>query len=247
MRILLLGGTTEAAALAATLATQRISAVFSYAGRTANPVPQPIPQRVGGFGGADGLATYLTSENITHIIDATHPFAAQISRNAVTASHATGTPLLAYVRPPWQPQPADRWTQAIDINAVIAALPAAPTNIFLAIGKQHLAPFIAKPQHHYLLRLVDAPGDLPLPNATAIIGRGPFTHQNDTELLRHHAITHIVAKNAGGQGAVAKITAARALGLRVILIDRPELPPRQTAQTIPEVMAWLAHSADLGV
>jgi precorrin-6A/cobalt-precorrin-6A reductase len=134
-----------------------------------------------------------------------------------------------------------------DIDAAVAALPAAATRVFLAIGKQNLAPFAAKPQHFYLLRLVDQPAALPLPDAAAVIGRGPFDVAGDTALLQTHAITHIVAKNAGGSGAAAKLAAARALGLRVILIDRPVLPPRQVAGTVAEVMAWLGHSAERGV
>jgi precorrin-6A/cobalt-precorrin-6A reductase len=247
MRILLLGGTTEASNLAVALVRRGVDAVFSYAGRTAQPVAQPLPTRLGGFGGVAGLVAYVQAQGITHIVDATHPFAAQMSRNAVAAGVACGVQLLALERKPWASVQGDEWLHVPDIEAAVEALPDAPTSVFLAIGKQNLAPFAAKPQHFYLLRLVDRPDTLPLPNAAAVIARGPFDVASDTALLQAHAITHIVAKNAGGIGAEAKLTAARALGLRVILIDRPVLPPRQVAGSVAEVMAWLGHSAERGV
>lgn len=248
-RILLLGGTTEASRLAAHLAALGVDAVFSYAGRTAAPVAQPLPTRIGGFGGAEGLAAYLASERITHVIDATHPFAAQMSRHALTACAATGTPLLAHERSPWTPAPSDRWLSVPDTGAAVAALPDAPARVFLAIGKQTLDPFAAKPQHQYLLRLVDPPeGPLPLPRCTALVAKGPFTAEGDEALLREHGITHIVAKNSGGAGAEAKLVAARTLGLPVVMIDRPALPPRDRAETLDQVMAWLdAHPTRRGV
>lgn len=238
-RILLLGGTTEASLLARLLAGARMDAVFSYAGRTGAPVAQPLPTRIGGFGGAEGLAAFLRAEGIGHVIDATHPFAAQMSRNAVAACAATGIPLAALERPAWTPGPGDRWTRVPDIPAAVAALPEAPARIFLAIGKLHLAGFAARPQHHYLLRLVDPPGALPLPDAAVVIARGPFTPEGDLALLAEHRIGHIVAKNAGGMGARAKLDAARTLGLPVILIDRPVLPPRRIFTEPEEVMGWL--------
>ncbi|MCE5975026.1 cobalt-precorrin-6A reductase [Sinirhodobacter sp. WL0062] len=241
-RILLLGGTTEASRMARALAEAGLPAVFSYAGRTEAPVAQPIPTRVGGFGGPEGLAEYIRAEAITHVIDATHPFAAQMSRNAITACAASGTPLLALERPAWAAQPGDSWTHVPDIAGAIASLPDASARVFLAIGKQNLTAFAAKPQHHYLLRLVDPPeGALPLPDAQAVIARGPFSPEGDEALLRAHAITHIVAKNAGGAGAEAKLIAARALHLPVILIDRPALPPRETVASVDQALAWIAH------
>lgn len=226
-----------------------MDAVFSYAGRTEAPVAQPLPMRIGGFGGVAGLVDYLRHEGISHVVDATHPFAAQMSRNAIEACAQTGTPLVALERPAWAPGSGDDWRSVADIAGAVAALPEAPARVFLAIGKQTLAPFAAKPQHHYLLRLVDPPeAALPLPQASVVIARGPFDVAADTALMRAHAITHIVAKNAGGAGAEAKLTAARALRLPVILIDRPALPPRKVLATVPEVMGWLSHTAtDRGV
>ncbi|RHZ93295.1 cobalt-precorrin-6A reductase [Cereibacter sphaeroides] len=247
MRILLLGGTTEASRMARALAEAGLPAVFSYAGRTAAPVAQPLPLRVGGFGGTEGLAAYIRAEGITHVIDATHPFAAQMSRNAVEACAATGTALVALERAPWAAGPGDRWLRVPSIEAAAEALPEAPARVFLAIGRLHLAAFAGRAQHHYLLRLVDPPDALPLPRAETIVARGPFTLAEDLDLLRRHGIQWIVAKNAGGEGARAKLDAARELGLPVVLIDRPAIPPRPRVETPEAVLGWLAHPADLGV
>lgn len=234
--------------MARRLANDRVDAVFSYAGRTGAPVAQPLPTRIGGFGGPEGLARYLAEEGITHVVDATHPFAAQMSRNAVAACAAGGVPLCAFERAPWASGPGDDWRHVADLAAAVAALPDRPARVFLAIGRQNLDPFAAKPQHHYLLRLVDPPdGPLPLPDTTVIIARGPFDAAADRTLMAAERIEVVIAKNAGGTGARAKLDAARALGLPVILIDRPALPPRRIARTVEEVMAFLAHPADLGV
>jgi precorrin-6A/cobalt-precorrin-6A reductase len=239
-RVLLLGGTTEAAAMAQALATAKVEAVYSYAGRTEAPAAQPLPVRVGGFGGPAGLAAYLTARGITHLIDATHPFAAQMSRNAVAASRITGTPMIALERPPWQATSGDRWTHVPDLAAAVAALGQTPRRVFLAIGRLGLDAFAAAPQHHYLLRLVDPPKEaLPLPRAEAVIARGPYTAEGDRALLSANGIDILVAKNAGGTGAEAKLTASRDLGLPLILIDRPPVPDRPVARRVAEVMAWL--------
>ncbi len=228
--------------MARALAEAGVEAVYSYAGRTEAPVAQPLPVRIGGFGGAEGLAAYLRAERITHLIDATHPFAARMSRNAVEACAATQTPLIALEREPWQAGEGDRWTHVPDVAGAVAALGQAPQRVFLAIGRQSLDAFAVAPQHHYLLRLVDPPTEpLPLPRAEAVIARGPFTVQGDLALLRDHGIEVIVAKNAGGAGAEAKLVAARQLGLPVILIDRPPVPERRVARTVAEVMGWLAR------
>ena len=248
MRVLLLGGTTEATALAHAIASVGIDAIFSYAGRTENPIKQPLPTRLGGYGGVKGLADYIIDAQITHLVDATHPFATQISRNAVEACAMTQTPMIAHERPPWLPQPGDDWLPVADTEAAVAALPSTPARIFLAIGKQTLAAFATQPQHFYLLRLIDAPDTpLPLPNAKVVLDRGPFTVESDMALMRAHAITHIVAKNSGGVGALAKLEAARRLHLPVILIARPAITDRPMARTIPAVMEWLHHCARLGV
>ena len=245
MRVLLLGGTTEASQLARALTSAQIDAVFSYAGRTELPVAQPLPTRVGGFGGVAGLQAWLQAQRITQVVDATHPFAAQMSGNAVQACAAAGVPLLAFERPAWQAQVGDQWQYVGDIAGAVAALPQTPARVFLAIGRQSLLSFAHGGQHHYLLRLVDAVPAVPLPNAQVVIARGPFTVDGDCALLREHGITHVVAKNSGGTGAAAKLEAARCLGVPVILIDRPKVPQRQTAATLAAVMAWLdSHQGD---
>ncbi|GLS86525.1 precorrin-6A reductase [Cypionkella aquatica] len=244
-RILLLGGTTEASLLARALAEAGGDAVFSYAGRTDHPVAQPLPMRVGGFGGVGGLVGYLRAENIGAVVDATHPFAAQMSRNAVEACGLAGVPLIGLERAAWAAEAGDNWLHVASIEAAIAALPDAPARVFLAIGKQNLSGFAAKP-HHYLLRLVDAPESSPLPDCTVVLARGPFEVVGDKTLMLQHKISHIVAKNAGGAGAAAKLVAARDLGIPVILIERPALPARRVVGSVAEVMAWLSH-ADLGV
>lgn len=248
MRVLLLGGTTEASALAKALADQAVDTTLSYAGRTRNPVAQPVPTRIGGFGGVDGLTRYLRDHAITHLIDATHPFAAQMSLNAHAASAAAGIPLTRFERAPWQAQAGDDWRHVPDLSAAVNTLPDTPAIIFLAIGKQHIAGFAAKPQHRYILRFVDRPdAPLPLPDAQVIVARGPFDVAGDTALMRDHSVTHIVAKNAGGTGAEAKIVAARSLGLPMIMIDRPSLPQAHISRGVEDALAWLTHEALRGV
>jgi len=247
MRALLLGGTGDANALAQALVRARIDAIYSYAGRTQIPLPHALQTRIGGFGGAAGLADYIRQENITHVIDATHPFAAEMSRHAVEACGATHTPLIALERAPWMRVNGDNWIEIADIDAAVAALPDVPARAFLAIGRQHIAPFAAKPQHAYTLRFVDTPeGALPLPNVEVIVSRGPFTLQGDRELMASRKIDVLVARNSGGSGARAKIDAARELGIPVIMITRPALPERPRVERVEEVMAWLAHDARLG-
>ncbi|MDE3239778.1 MAG: cobalt-precorrin-6A reductase [Paracoccaceae bacterium] len=247
-RVLLLGGTTEASQLARTLAAVGMDAVFSYAGRTDAPMTQPLATRVGGFGGVAGLVNYLKAEGITHIVDATHPFAAGMSRNAVAAATQARVHLVALERPAWEPDPVDRWTQVADVPAAVAALPHNATRIFLAIGRKHLAEFSSKPQHYYLARLVDCPRlPLPLRHVEAVIARGPFDCSGDLALMRKHGIELLVAKNGGGVAARAKIDAARELGLPVVMIERPSVPDRLVLGTTAAVMDWITHSACLGV
>jgi precorrin-6A/cobalt-precorrin-6A reductase len=248
MHVLLLGGTTEASQMARALAQASVASIYSYAGRTNAPVSQPLPTRVGGFGGVTGLIGYLKAKKISHIIDATHPFAAGMSNNAFEACRDQNIPLIRLERAPWTKVQGDDWTLVPRLEDIPSALPDAPARVFLAIGKQQIGLFATKPQHHYVLRLVDAPdAPLPLPNTSVLLARGPFTVQGDIALMRDHAITHVVAKNAGGVGAQAKLDAARELGLPVIMADRPTLPNGVIARSVAEVMAWLDHDADRGV
>ncbi len=240
-RILLLGGTTEASLAASALAGWGAAAIYSYAGRTDTPAAQPLPTRIGGFGGVAGMIAYLQREGISHVIDATHPFAAQISANTHAACAALGLPLLAFQRAEWQAEAGDDWRHVADVATAARALPADPARIFLAIGKQNLAAFDSQPQHHFLLRLVDSPPALPLTNSTVILAKGPFDLAGDMALMQAHRISHIVAKNAGGVGARAKLDAARALSLPVIMIARPPAPARDSVDTIAMMKIWLDH------
>ena len=247
MRALILGGTGDANRLADAFVRAKIDAIYSYAGRTQIPLGHSLPTRIGGFGGTQGLADFIRAERITHVIDATHPFAAEMSRHAVEACEASGVPLVALERAPWKRAAGDNWIEIADIAGAVAALPEARAHVFLAIGRQHIAPFAAKPQHAYLLRFVDAPDSvLPLPGAEVIVSRGPFTLDDDCALMRSRGVEILVTRNSGGHGARAKIDAARELGLPVIMIARPALAERRRVETVEDVLAWLAHDARLG-
>lgn len=246
--LLILAGTTEATALGQALAAAGLHGTVSFAGRVERPKRQPLPQRIGGFGGVEGLRTYLEAHRITHVVDATHPFAAKMSRNAVEACAQAQVPLIALTRTPWMPQAGDNWIRVPDIAGAVAALDRAPARVMLAVGRMHLQDFAPNPQHFYLLRLVDPPASPPpFPDHHVVVSRGPFTHDDDLALMQAHGIDLVVSKNAGGTGAYAKISAARALGLPVVMIDRPTIPPRAEADSVAQVMAWLGHDTDLGV
>lgn len=241
--ILVLGGTSEASALACRLAERGENAVLSYAGRVSHPKAQPIPVRIGGFGGVSGLAQYLHKHRVTHLVDATHPFAAQMSHHAIVAAQQAGVPLLALTRPAWRASPADHWQPVADMAAAVAALAGPAKRVLLALGRQHCAEFAAQPQHHYVLRLVEAPASPPaLPQHTVIVSRGPFDVSGDLALMRRHGVEIVVAKNAGGTGAEAKLHAARSLGLPVVMVQRPAIAHRHEAPSVEDVLRWLDHS-----
>ena len=239
--LLILGGTTEASSLAQSISKTDIKATISYAGRVERIRQQPIPKRIGGFGGVSGLVSYLHEHQVTHVIDATHPFASQMSENAIAACREANVPLAAFTRPAWQAQAGDKWSHVPDIAAAAAALSQAPRRVMLAIGRMHLAAFYDQSHHFYLLRLVDAPeAELAFPNKVVEVSRGPFTTEDDKALMSHHQIDLVVAKNAGGKGAYAKIEAARALDIEVMMIDRPVISPRTELSSLPEVHHWLS-------
>ena len=239
----------EATAFANAAADSGLAGTVSFAGRVDRPKRQPLPQRIGGFGGVEGLMAYLRAEKITHVIDATHPFAAQMSRNAVEACAQANVPLIALTRAPWVATDGDNWTHVPDIAGAVEALDQPAKRVMLAVGRMHLAEFAPNPQHFYLLRLVDPPKDPPpFPDHHVLVSRGPFTESDDRALMETHRIDLVVSKNAGGTGAYAKIAAARSLSVPVIMIDRPALPARQEAHSVAQVMDWLRHSGvDLGV
>jgi precorrin-6A/cobalt-precorrin-6A reductase len=247
IRILILGGTTEARRLAERLANRAdLEVAVSLAGRTGSPVAHAVPVRVGGFGGARGLADYLSAERVDGLIDATHPYASTISGNAAAAARSAAVPLLALRRPPWTAIAGDRWIEVADTDAAVNAIGQAPRHVFVALGRNELAPFAGAPQHRYLIRSVD-PIDppLPLPFATYITARGPFTDAAEGALMRAHEIEIVISKNSGGDAAYGKIAAARALGLAVIMLRRPALPApapdAPTVETVDEALAWLDH------
>ena len=240
LRVLLLGGTSEAARLAERLASApAIAATLSLAGRTINPAASPLPVRTGGFGGVSGLTEYLTRENIALVVDATHPFAAQISNNAIAATAATGVSLLAVERPEWGKAIDDNWDEHATIEAAIAALPEAPQRIFSALGWSSLGALCAAPQHHYVIRVVDPITPPPGLHATIITARGPFRTEDDAALFRQHGTQCLLAKNSGGSAAYAKIEAARKLGLKVHMVRRPMIEARPTVNSVDEAMAWI--------
>lgn len=234
MRVLILGGTTEAAALARAL--DGVEIITSLAGRTRAPAALPGSVCIGGFGGPEGLAAYLEAEGIGALIDATHPFAARISTNSAEAVRLRPTPRLMLVRPEWAPQPDDRWTRVPNIAAAAEAVPVGG-RAFLAIGRQELAPFATRADAWFLIRSVEPPdGPLP-PHRTIITARGPFRVEDEEALLREHRIGVLVAKNSGGNDA--KLVAARRLGVPVVLVDRPALPEGERVGTVNEAVLWL--------
>ena len=234
----------EARRLAERLAGRGDLAVtLSLAGRTAAPAAHAVPVRIGGFGGARGLAGYLAQERIDALIDATHPYAAVISASAAEAAMSTGVRLLALRRPPWVAIAGDRWTEVAGMQGAASALGGASRRVFLALGRKELAPFAAAPRHHYLVRSVD-PIDPPLavPHAVYVTGRGPFDEAGDRALLEEHRIEVVVAKNSGGTATYGKIAAARALGLPVIMPRRPVLPQVPAVEVVEEAVAWVDHA-----
>ncbi|MEL6216869.1 MAG: cobalt-precorrin-6A reductase [Pseudomonadota bacterium] len=247
--LLILGGTTEATLLSQRLYEEGLQGTVSLAGRVERPRDLPLPMRVGGFGGAVGLADYLRSQSTTHLVDATHPFAAQISASAVEASQRSGVPLIALTRPSWVPELGDTWTYVKDVDAAVHALAGPARRVMLAIGRQNLKAFAAQAQHTYLLRTIDPLAEpAPFPHYKAIVARGPFDEASDLDLMRTHNVDVVVSKDAGGEAAYPKIAAARRLGLPVVMIERPPVPQRREVHTMEAVLDWVSHpKADLGV
>jgi precorrin-6A/cobalt-precorrin-6A reductase len=227
LKVLVLGGTSEASALAGLLTDDiRFSAVLSLAGRTAAPVLPPLPCRIGGFGGVAGLTQYISDHALQALVVATHPFATQIRHNAVAAAWGAKIPLLMIERPSWRAQEGDRWTEVADMVQAAAALGGpAPRRVLLTIGRKDLAPFAAAPWHHYVIRSVDAPPpELLPPSAKIITARGPFTLEGDQRMLHEERIEVIVTKNSGGTATQSKLVAARNLALPVVMVARPPWP-----------------------
>ncbi len=239
-RILILGGTTEARALADALTEEGHAVITSLAGRTVEPRRPQGEVRVGGFGGAAGLADYLRSTAIDALIDATHPYAAAISAHAIEAANGTGRPLLRFERAPWQPQRSDRWIIVDTLAAAARVTPELGRRAFLTIGVKELGSFARVDNVWFLVRLVDRPGEpIALKNYQLILARGPFDAADERELLRQHSIDIVIAKNSGGDSTYGKIAAARELGLPVLLLRRPVLPATRTVTAMADAMAWV--------
>jgi precorrin-6A/cobalt-precorrin-6A reductase len=243
MRVLILGGTMEARQLAERLARRAdLTVTLSLAGRTTAPAPHPVPLRVGGFGGPEGLAAYLHNQRIDVLVDATHPYAAAISANAAAAAPPRGVALLALRRAGWTPIPGDRWIEVADAAQAVQALGNIPRCVLLALGRNAIEPFANAPQHRYLIRSVEPIiPPLRVPHAVYVTGRGPFAEADERALIAQHRIELIVAKNSGGPATYGKIAAARALGLPVIMLRRPSLPAVDAVATVDDAVAWLDH------
>jgi len=241
MRVLILGGTTEANALAAWLARDaRFDPIFSLAGRTKTPTLPGIRSRIGGFGGPERLADYLRGEAIDVLIDATHPFAEQISAHAVTAASATKTPLAVFGRGAWVPSPGDRWRDFPNAQAAARGLGKNSRRVFLTLGRLQLAAFEAAPEHDYLVRTIDTPDPMPnLPHHRLLLARGPFSFDEELKLMRDARIEVLVSKNSGGSATRAKLDAARVLGIDVMLISRSKNTNTSTFETIEDVFIFL--------
>ncbi len=244
MRVLILGGTTEASALARLLADDsRFATTLSLAGRTSAPRAQPVATRVGGFGGVDGQVRYLHDHGIDAVIDATHPYAAQISAHAVAASAVAGVVLASLVRPPWQRQEGDRWQEVASTADAVAALGDTPRRVFLSLGRQDLHLFATAPQHRYVARLIETPQQVALPPDLVLLRqRGPFDLEAERRLLLGERIEVIVSKNSGGDATYPKIAATRALALPVIMIARPDKPTGHVVTSAQAAVDWLAHT-----
>jgi precorrin-6A/cobalt-precorrin-6A reductase len=242
LTVLLLGGTGEARRLAALLAQRRpaLRVVTSLAGRVAQPALPDGEVRIGGFGGAAGLAEWLRREQVGAVIDATHPFAARISAAAVTASAEVGVPLLVVRRPDWTAEPGDDWRRVPSLDAAAEAVAGLGERVFLSTGRQSLAAFAGLDRQWFLVRSVDPP-DPPLPRRLAVVlDRGPFTVDGELALLRRYDIDVLVTKDSGGTMTAAKLHAARRLGLPVVMVDRPPTPPADQVESVEDALPWLA-------
>ncbi|RFD20012.1 cobalt-precorrin-6A reductase [Komagataeibacter melaceti] len=250
MRVLVLGGTTEARTLYGLLERQvaRFQVTVSLAGATRAPVLPALEVRIGGFGGVEGLREWLVAQRIDAVVDATHPFAVRMSGNAVQACAQAGVSLLRVERPGWTPVAGDRWTIVPDMAAAARALGTTPRRVLLTVGRKDLLPFHDAGHHDWLLRSVDRPDDSLLPPGARVLqARGPFDEAAEEALLRTERIGVIVTKNSGGSATAGKLAAARALGVEVIMVARPPVASAAVVPDAPAAMAWLerlyAHGA----
>jgi precorrin-6A/cobalt-precorrin-6A reductase len=238
--VLILGGTSEGRQLAAQLASDpRYTTLLSYAGRTERVRAPDTTHRIGGFGGALGLATFLRTHAFDALVDTTHPFAARISANAVAAAALTGTPLLRLARPSFCALPGDRWTEVVTMEDAADALGSAARRVFLTVGRLEIAAFLRAPQHDYLVRAIDA-FDTHLPRARVIAARGPFSLEAERKLLVEERIEVLVSKNSGTTLTYAKLEAARELAIPVVMVRPPHVPAARETTSLEGVIEWLA-------
>ena len=240
-RLLLLGGTREAVELARSLAGEpRVETTYSLAGRTRRPVPVPATVRTGGFGGPDGLAAYLRDANIELVVDATHPYAATMSLHAAVACKRESVPRLVLHRPPWTPEPRDRWVEVSDTQSAARALAGLGRRALLTVGSRGLAPFAAVPGVSFVVRAVEPPAAVLDPaRFEVVLARGPFDVESERGLLESRGIDVVVSKNSGGAAARAKLEAARTLGLPVVMIARPPPPPGERVEAVAAATEWI--------
>ncbi len=236
-RLLVLGGTGEALALAEALVGAGHAVTTSLAGRTAAPKRPAGALRSGGFGGVEGLAEYLTRERIEALLDATHPFAAVMAGNAAAAAARCDLPRLKLLRPPWRAEPEDRWQEVVSVESAAAALPAG-CHALVTVGRQELAPFLARTDVALLIRTIEPVEALP-GHARLVRARGPFAVADEMALLEAEAIERLVTKNAGGEAAAPKLLAARRLGVPVVMVRRPSPPEGPTVPTVEAALGWL--------
>ncbi|MTJ55145.1 cobalt-precorrin-6A reductase [Anabaena sp. UHCC 0253] len=241
MRVLILGGIGDAAELAARVANiSGIEAIASLAGRTREPSTPVGNVRIGGFGGVVGLVSYLRKMQIDLLIDATHPFANQISGNAAAAAQEVGIPRLMVIRPPWEKLEDDHWLEVENNIAAAAALENQSQRVFLTIGRQEIATFAHLQKFWFLMRMIDPPNnDVLVPPGLIICDRGPFTLENEQEILLKYNIDTIVSKNSGGSATYPKIIAARKLGIKVVMVNRPPVPPGEQVPDVESAIKWL--------
>lgn len=238
-KILILGGTGDAVKLAAKLATvPEIEVISSLAGRTRKPAALVGQVRIGGFGGATGLANYLQENSIDVLIDATHPCAGQITCNGAIASQLANIPHLMLVRPQWEKISGDNWIEVESVEAAAQAIPELVKRVLITSGRQQLEPFLQRSHIWYLMRSIDPP-DIELPNSKVLLDRGPFNLEQERQLLQDYQIEAIVSKNSGGSATYAKIIAARELDIPVLMVQRPARPEGKKVNDIEEAIAWL--------
>jgi len=237
VRVLLLGGTAEARALAADL-HPAVDVVSSLAGRVPDPALPVGEVRVGGFGGVDGLRRWLRDERVAAVVDATHPFAATITANAAEACRRSGVPHVVLARPAW-PR-GDAIVVASDAEAAEVVVGRSFSRVFLTTGRSGTAAF-AGVDAWFLIRAVTAPEEHLLPHRhELVLSRGPYRYADERNLLAQHGIDALVTKNSGGDMTRAKIDAAGDLGIPVVMVDRPALPDGiHAVPTVRDAAAWV--------